>query len=108
MLEKTRRIIGTVAVSAVLIGGSAAPALAQVEQDGLVNVNIGDVTILENVQVAVAANLIANVCANVDANVALLAALTVDETGQDFTCRIARRGQGGQTATITQNIEDDA
>ncbi len=48
-----RRSIATLAAMAMLVLASAAPALAQ--QSGLVNVEIGDVTIA--VPVAVAANI---------------------------------------------------
>ena len=50
--------------SLLLAGGAlAGPAVAQpTTQDGLVNVNVGDVTILEDVNVGVAAVVAANVC----------------------------------------------
>jgi hypothetical protein len=55
------------------------------------------VTILEDVRLAVAANVVANVC-NLDVTVAVLAA--VDEGGQDFTCDFRN---GPQDITVTQN-----
>lgn len=56
------------ATSAVLL--TATPALAQ--QDGLVNVNVGDVSIADNVEVGVAANVAAQVC-GVQVNAAVIA-----------------------------------
>ncbi|MGH3365648.1 MAG: hypothetical protein ACRDOY_00400 [Nocardioidaceae bacterium] len=54
----------TAASTLVFAGGVAAPAQAQpvVVQDGLVNVSVGDVTILKNVNVGVAAQVAAQVC----------------------------------------------
>jgi hypothetical protein len=68
----------------------AAPEMAGAQttkQDGLVNVNIGDVTVLEDVNIAVAANLVAQVCGvSVDAVVAVIAA--VDQNSRQATfCR---------------------
>jgi hypothetical protein len=82
----------------LLAFGSAAPVLAQV-QDGLVNVAIGDVTILEEVDVALAANVVANVCALVVADVLVLAN-QVDATSTPFVCK--QRGSGRPVA-ITNN-----
>src|SRR5687767_13394111 len=61
MTTRVRRCIASVFTGAVLLGASAAPAMAQV-QNGLVNVAIGDVTILEEVNVGVAAQVAANIC----------------------------------------------
>ena len=97
---KVRRSVATLLVGLLLLVGGALPAAAQ-EQDGLVNVMIGDVTILEEVDVAVAASIVANLCAIVDANVALLAAQGVDESGTSFTCDL--RGRSGRTVAITDN-----
>ena len=61
---RTVRAMTVTAVSTlVFAGGMAAPASAQpVIQDGLVNVSVGDVTILKNVKVGVAAQVAAQVC----------------------------------------------
>ena len=69
-----------------------------VGQAGLVNVNVGDVTILRNVAAAVAANVAANVC-GVQANVALLAAQGVLNTGDPAT--ICTTGAQDAPVTIT-------
>jgi hypothetical protein len=58
------------AASAISIGAAAAPASAQ--QNGLVNVNVGDVTVLQDVGVGVAANVAANIC-GVQVNAAVIA-----------------------------------
>lgn len=59
---RTKAAAGTALAGALLLSvGFAAPANAQI-QDGLVNVAIGDVTILEDVRVGVAANVIAQIC----------------------------------------------
>lgn len=54
---------GTIAASALAFTTAlGAPAQAQPEQDGLVNVVVGDVTILEDVRVALAAQVAAQIC----------------------------------------------
>ena len=72
----------------------------QVDQDGLVNVAIGDV-VLRDISIAAAVQAVANVCPAVDVeNVALLAA-AVDQTGapQNVNCTAT-----GAPITITQNL----
>ena len=88
------------AVSALTLGVTSGAAHAQT-QDGLVNVNVGDVTILEDVQVGVAANVIAQVCGvNVNAVVGLLATIErVDATDRSQTLCRADDGQ----VRVTQN-----
>jgi hypothetical protein len=91
MLKRTRQavaglfVVGTLAVSY--------PVAAQVAiQDGLVNVAIGDVTVLENVAVGVAANVAANICG---VNVGPVAVLgrAVDRSGDTRTvCQVQRQG----------------
>jgi hypothetical protein len=92
-----KKVISALMILSLLAFGSATPVLAQ--QDGLVNVEIGDVTILEEVDVAVAANVVANVCAMVVADVLVLAQ-QVDATGIDFVC--TQRGSR-RTVAITDN-----
>lgn len=98
-----KKRIAVFAIAAVLVLGIPTAAMAQGNQDGLVNVSIGDVTILENVDVAVAANVVANVCALVVADVLVLAE-QVDATGVDFDC--TQRGSGRAVA-ITDNPTDN-
>lgn len=52
-----KRIIATLSAMAMMTALAAFPALAQPQQRGLVNVTVGDVTILEKVGVGVAANV---------------------------------------------------
>ncbi len=79
-------LIGGLALAAALVGSVAigpreAAAQNQQDADGLVNVQVGDVTILENVAVAVAAAAVANLCPAVNAsNIAVLAGV-VDQRG---------------------------
>jgi len=93
-----KKRIAMIAMAAVMVLGIPTAATAQT-QDGLVNVMIGDVTILEDVSVAVAANVVANVCALVKANVLVLAQ-GVDTSGISFPCE--QRGSGRAVA-ITDN-----
>lgn len=97
------------ASAGVVMGGalmfSAGMGLAQAQplnlQDGLVNVGIGDVTILEDVNVGVAANVVAQLCDVADVNLGLLGEVTqVDEDGTQLTkCEINDAGP----VTVTQN-----
>jgi hypothetical protein len=66
----------------MLTVGVAAPAMAQ--QNGLVNVAIGDVTILEDVRIGVAAGIAATVCGVRVGPVAVLAQ-QVDRSGAQQT-----------------------
>ena len=94
-----RKHVVTLCAALMLFGGMAAPAAAQVEQDGLVNVAIGDITI-QDVNVNVAAQVAAAICANLDLNAAVLAVQEVDEGGQDLVCDI---GRSRQDLVITNN-----
>lgn len=70
-----------------MLFGSATPALAQ-QQDGLVNVMIGDVTIKDAVDLNVAAQVAANVC-GVDVGPVAVLATQVDRSGEARTvCHI--------------------
>lgn len=62
------------------------------------NVSIGDVTILEEVDIALAATVVANVCALVNADVVVLATEVDAGDRLDFTCN--QRGSG-RTVAIT-------
>lgn len=100
-------MIATALAAMFLLASSAMPASAAhtVEQDGLVNVSIGDVTI-QDVNVAVAAQIIANVCANVqnvNTAVGILSAIDQDASGAtEFECMRGSRGRA-PTLTVTQN-----
>jgi len=80
------------------------PAEAQTKQDGLVNVNVGDVTILEDVNIAAAVAVVAQICGidlDVLANIQLLtaAATLVDNTSRNTTVCRAEEGK----VKFTQN-----
>ena len=93
-----RRLMATVLVSLFMLAGSALPAAAQ-EQDGLVNVMIGDVDVtIEDVAVGVAAQITANVCGVKVGPVAVLGA-AVDRSGDTET--VCETDQGD--VTLTQN-----
>ena len=89
MMTRTRRIVATAFVSGALtigaaFGGVATPAHAQTQQNGLVNVGIGDVSLLSNARIGVAAGVAANVCGVKVGPVAVLAT-QVDRTGASRT-----------------------
>ena len=97
MFKNTRQSLAALvgAVSFAL----AVPAVAQVNnQDGLVNVNVGDVTILENVDIGVAAQVAANICGVKVGPVAVLGK-AVDRSGTTRT--VCGTDQGD--VTIEQN-----
>ncbi|KUI33940.1 hypothetical protein AU195_07985 [Mycobacterium sp. IS-1496] len=104
-----KSIVKRASAGAVLGGGllfSAGLGLAQAQPDtiigdGLVNVGIGDVTILEDVNVGVAANVVAQLCDVADVNAGVLGEVTqVDTAGTQITeCEIADAGG----VTVTQN-----
>src|SRR5215218_5392551 len=77
MASYARRTAATLIAGTALAVSIAAPASAQTKQDGLVNVVIGDVTILEDVNIAVAVDAAVQACDAVDVgNVTLLAQRT--------------------------------
>jgi hypothetical protein len=91
--------------SATVLFGFAGPAAAQ-QQAGLVNINIGDVEVIEieDVNVAVAANIVAAVCVqpNLDLAAAVLAVQAVDQSDEGLTFTCEARG-GAPDFTITQD-----
>ena len=86
------RFAGVAVIAAMSIGGAAAPASAQTQQDGLVNVSLTDT----NVQVPI--GIAANVC-GVSANVLSSATLTSPVDCDAFAGATASRegGDGGST-----------
>ena len=101
-----RRIFACFAVviaTAVAVAPTAA-AQNNSDQTGLVNVSLGDVAILNNVNLAVAANVAATIC-GVDVPVAVLATQVVADTGTTvcetaagpLTVEQATNGGGGPT-----------
>jgi hypothetical protein len=89
-----KAVVPVFAGAAVL--AAATPAAAQPnQQDGLVNVNIGDVTVLENV--GVAAQIAAEVCGVQVGPVAVLGR-AVDRDGQTRT--VCQSDQGPVTISL--------
>jgi hypothetical protein len=79
--------------------GLVGPAVAQVNVgDGLVNVQIGNVSILNNLNIGVAAEIVAQICDISVSNVAVLAE-QVDKSGKSRTVCTSN----GQDIIITQN-----
>ncbi len=75
-----------------------APAQARPQQNGLVNVNVGDVTILEDVNIGIAAQVAAQICGVKVGPVAVLG-VAVDRSGDMRT--VCQSDQG--PVTIRQN-----
>jgi hypothetical protein len=98
MPSYVRKSIVTLFAGAAIVTGVATPASAQPNQDGLVNVNVGDITLLEEVRVAVAAQVAAQICG---VNVGPVAVLgrAVDRDGETRT--VCESDQG--PVTISQN-----
>jgi hypothetical protein len=97
---KAKRFFASISATALLAVGAVAPAGAQPQQNGLVNVNIGDVTILENVGVGVAANVAAQIC-GVQVNAAVLARQVVRNNEPFGVCEIDDQEAGPVTVTVT-------
>jgi hypothetical protein len=105
MLTRPKRLLASVVATALACASIAAPSASgqgPINQDGLVNVVVGDVTILEDVNVAVGANVAAQLCGIQVGPLALAVlgqAVAVDASGRDRTiCEV-----NGQDVTITQN-----
>jgi hypothetical protein len=94
---RARRLVASVLATGALSFAVVAPAGAQV-QDGLVNVAIGDVTILEDVNVGVAAQVAANICGVKVGPVAVLGQ-AVDRSGASQTVCTTDQGP----IRLTQN-----
>jgi hypothetical protein len=79
--------------SSLLVGGLAgsADASRQTQGDGLVNVQVGDITV-KDINVGVAAEIIVQACDLVDANAALLLVENVDQTNTN--ARVCRTESG--------------
>lgn len=93
-----RKTIVSMLATLSLMFALALPASAQVRQDGLVNVNVGDVTILEDVNIGVAAQVAALICGVRVGPVAVLGT-TVDRSGETRT--VCESDQGD--VSISQN-----
>jgi hypothetical protein len=83
MMKRTRMVAASLFASAALLAAVPA-ASAQVAQDGLVNVAVGDVTITDAVDIGVAAQIAATICGVKVGPVAVLGA-AVDRSGDTRT-----------------------
>jgi hypothetical protein len=84
MLRK--KALALMTASTLAFGMAGAP-VASAQQEGLVNVNVGDVTILQNVGVGVAANVAAQIC-GVQVPVAVLARQVVRNNAPFTACTL--------------------
>jgi hypothetical protein len=99
MASYARKSLVTLFAGAALVTGVATPSSAQpVEQDGLVNVNIGDNTLRDAVDIGVAAQVAAEICGVKVGPVAVLAK-AVDRSGETRT--VCQSDQG--PITISNN-----
>lgn len=97
VLRMKRYAAVTFAALSIAVVGAPIAGAQPVEQDGLVNVNIGDITI-EDVNVGVAAAVAANVCGLKVGPVAVLGR-AVDRSGDTETvCTV-----NGNNVTLEQN-----
>ena len=98
-MKRLRTLVASTMLGAALLTGVPTAASAQVAlQDGLVNVAVGDVTILEDVNVAVAADVAANLCGVAVGPIAVLGD-AVDRSGETRTVCTTNQGP----VTIRQN-----
>ncbi len=101
MSSYARRTLATVFAGTAIVVAATAPASAAQpvqEQDGLVNVAVGDITILEDVNVGVAAQVAAQICGLKVGPVAVLGR-AVDRSGETTT--VCESDQG--PVTLEQN-----
>ncbi|MBT2550544.1 hypothetical protein [Arthrobacter sp. ISL-65] len=97
----TKATAGAVFAGSLLFAGGMAPATAAppiVVQDGLVNVSVGDISILNDARIGVAAQVAATICGVKVGPVAVLAT-QVDRSGA--TATVCTTDQG--PVTISQN-----
>jgi hypothetical protein len=93
---RTRILASAATLAAAGSIAMAAPAMAA-PQDGLVNVNVGDVQILNDVTVGVAANVLANVC-GVQVDAAVIADQVINN-GQPLVGRCTAQNDAPFTIT---------
>ena len=100
MQNYARKTVVSLFAGATLTLGAMAPAYAQPVQvqDGLINVAVGDVTILEDVNIGVAAQVAANICGVKVGPVAVLGQ-AVDRSGATRTVCTTDQGP----VTLEQN-----
>jgi hypothetical protein len=98
MASYAKKSIATLFAGTVLAVGVASPASAQTKQDG--NVNVGDVTILEDVNIAAAVDAVAVLCPAVSvSDIAILA----DQTDTTSRTTTVCRTEDNDKVRFTQN-----
>lgn len=97
-MSYAKKMIVTLFAVAALAGGVAPANAATQHQDGLVNVAVGDVSLLNNARIGVAAQVAAQVCGIKVGPVAVLGT-AVDASGATTT--VCNTDQG--PVTISQN-----
>ena len=100
MNSTARRTIASVFAAGIAVTGATAPANAaeQTQGDGLIQVQIGDITITDAVDIGVAAQVAAQICGVKVGPVAVLG-VAVDRSGRDQTVCTTDQGR----VTLTQN-----
>lgn len=99
LLERGRVLAASLALGTAILFTPAYPAAAQIAvQDGLVNVAVGDVNILNDVNIAVAADVAAIIC-GVDVGPVAVLGQAVDASGDKQTVCT----KNGAPITISQN-----
>ena len=84
-MQWMQRNIVALIVAGTLALGTVGPVAAQVQLgDGLVNVQVGNVEVLNNLNIGVAAEIVAQICGLRVSNVAVLAE-QVDTSGESIT-----------------------
>lgn len=90
--KQIRSVVASLCAAAMLALGAASPVAAQNQnQDGLVNVAIGDVSVLNDARIGLVAQVAANVCGVKVGPVAVLGT-AVDRSGESRT--VCTTGQG--------------
>ena len=98
-MNHAKKTVATLFAGVVVLAGAAAPANAATQdQDGLVNVAVGDVSILNDARIGVAAQVAATVCGVKVGPVAVLGR-AVDASGATTTVCTTDQGP----VTISQN-----
>jgi hypothetical protein len=91
-------LTGSLLLAGGALAGPAVGAPPAPRQDGLINVSVGDVTILEDVNVALGAKVAANIC-GVDVGPVAVLGEAVDRSGRSEV--VCENNQG--PITIEQN-----
>ena len=101
MSRSVRRLFASLCATAMLFVVAASPAAAQnnSQQNGLVNVSVGDVEVLNNVSVGAAINAAANICGVQVSQIAVLAN-QVARNGQATVCTAETGNATGLTGPV--------